>query len=81
LNANDTKRTLKTKLKILKVLSHTDMFNVSGIARHVGVNYAKASEHLWILETEGVLTHKLLPRESACTSLVKFHSKSGQSGT
>ena len=50
---------LKTRLKILKVLLNSKPLNVTQIAKQVGVNYAKALEHLKILENEGILTRTM----------------------
>lgn len=46
----------KTGLKILRLLMDSEL-TPSEIARAVGVNYAKTSEHLEILEVEGILSH------------------------
>ena len=50
---------LKTRLKILKVLLNSKPLNVTQIAKQVGVNYAKALEHLKILENEGILARTM----------------------
>ncbi len=45
----------KPRLKILKLLNTLGSLNVSDIARQIGANFTAASEHLKILEAEGIL--------------------------
>ena len=45
----------KPRLKILKLLNTLGSLNVSDIARQIGANFTAASEHLKILEDEGIL--------------------------
>ena len=45
----------KTRWKILKLLLGSQL-TPSQVAKSVGVNYQKASGHLEVLETEGILT-------------------------
>ena len=50
------------RLKILKVLIQLRELNVSEIARRTGANYKTVTEHLKILEGEGLLQHKRFGR-------------------
>lgn len=52
----------KLRMKILKVLVQIGELNVSEIARRLGVNYNTTSEHLKILEDEGIVRHKTFGR-------------------
>lgn len=63
----------KTRLKILKILMHSDLLNVSELARQVGVSYVKTSEHLKVLEDEDILTHIMFGKK---TRLYKFNELS-----
>jgi DNA-binding transcriptional ArsR family regulator len=45
----------KPRLKILKLLNTLGSLNVSDIARQIGANFTATSEHLKILESEGLL--------------------------
>jgi len=52
----------KLRMKILKIIAKVGELNVSEIARRLGVNYKTTSEHLKILEEEGILQHKVFGR-------------------
>ena len=52
----------KIRMRILRILNNVGELNGSEIARRVGVNYVSASKHLNILESEGVLQHKMYGR-------------------
>ncbi|MGC8939861.1 MAG: ArsR/SmtB family transcription factor [Candidatus Bathyarchaeia archaeon] len=52
----------RLRIKILKILSKMGELNVSEIARRLGVNYNTTSQHLRILENEGIVKHKLFGR-------------------
>ena len=45
----------KLRMKILKQLYGLGYLNVSEVARRVGSNFATTSEHLKVLEAEGIL--------------------------
>ncbi len=45
----------KPRLKILKLLNTLGSLNVSNITRQIGVNFTATSEHLKVLEAEGIL--------------------------
>ncbi len=45
----------KSRIKILKLIIQFGQLNVSDIARRLKVNYASTSNHLKILESEGIL--------------------------
>lgn len=52
----------RLRMKILKILVHVGELNVSEIARRLSVNYNTTSEHLKVLEDEGLLKHKVFGR-------------------
>lgn len=52
----------RLRMKILRILVHVGELNVSEIARRLNVNYVTTSEHLKILEDEGILLHKMFGR-------------------
>jgi predicted transcriptional regulator len=52
----------KLRVKILKILSQVGELNISEIARRLGVNYKITTEHLKILENEGIVQHKTFGR-------------------
>lgn len=47
----------RVRLRILKLLTETQILNVSQIASKTGVNYVSAKTHLEALEVEDVLSH------------------------
>jgi DNA-binding transcriptional ArsR family regulator len=48
----------KPRIKILKILVQVGQLNTSQIAHRVGINYRTTSNHLKLLEDEGILTCK-----------------------
>lgn len=48
----------KPRIKILKLITRLGALNVSDIARRVNLNYSATSEHLKLLEAEGILMQK-----------------------
>jgi DNA-binding transcriptional ArsR family regulator len=52
----------RLRMKILKILFNVGELNVSEIARRLRINYISASEHLKILEDEGILQRKMFGR-------------------
>jgi len=52
----------RLRMKILKILVRVGELNVSEIARRLNVNYVTTSEHLKVLEDEGILLHKMFGR-------------------
>jgi predicted transcriptional regulator len=49
-------------MRILKLLSRLGTLNVSEIAKRIGLNFSATNEHLLLLETEGVLVHRVYGR-------------------
>jgi DNA-binding transcriptional ArsR family regulator len=45
----------KSRMKILKLIYNLGSLNVSDIARQIGANFTATSEHLKVLESEGIL--------------------------
>ncbi len=45
----------KSRMKILKLIYQLGSLNVSDVARRLKLNYASTSEHLKVLESEGIL--------------------------
>ena len=45
----------KPRMKILKVIYALGQLNVSDVARRINTNFASTSEHLKVLEAEGIL--------------------------
>ncbi|MEM3608796.1 MAG: winged helix-turn-helix domain-containing protein [Candidatus Bathyarchaeia archaeon] len=52
----------KIRMKILKIIAQVGELNVSEIARRLNINHKTTSEHLKILEAEGILQHKTFGR-------------------
>ena len=52
----------RLRIKILKTLNRMGELNVSDIARRLGINYETTSQHLKILEDEGIIQHKMFGR-------------------
>jgi predicted ArsR family transcriptional regulator len=52
----------RIRMKILRILNRMGELNVSDIARRLGINYETTSQHLKILEDEGILQHKVFGR-------------------
>jgi len=52
----------RVRMKILRILNRMGELNVSDIARRLGINYETTSQHLKILEDEGILQHKVFGR-------------------
>ena len=48
----------RVRMKILKMLVRIGELNVSQIARRLALNYTTTSNHLKLLEGEGILIHK-----------------------
>ncbi len=49
-------------MKILKLINQLGQLNVSDIARRIKINYSLTSEHLKLLESEGILQQRLYGR-------------------
>ncbi|MGQ9624964.1 MAG: winged helix-turn-helix domain-containing protein [Candidatus Bathycorpusculaceae bacterium] len=62
----------KIRMKILKTIAQVGELNVSEIARRLNINHKTTSEHLKILENEGILQHKKFGR----IRLYKFNGAS-----
>ena len=45
----------KSRMKILKLIYKLGQLNVSDVARRLKLNYASTSNHLKVLESEGIL--------------------------
>lgn len=52
----------KIRMKILKIIAQVGELNVSEIARRLNINHRTTSEHLKILEDEGILQRKTFGR-------------------
>ena len=52
----------KSRMKILKLIYTLGSLNVSDIARRLKMNYASTSEHLKVLESEGILQERTYGR-------------------
>lgn len=52
----------RLRMKIMRILEQVGELNVSDIARRLKVNYKTTSDHLKVLEEEGLLRHKLYGR-------------------
>ena len=52
----------KSRMKILKVIYQLGQLNVSDVARRLKLNFASTSEHLKILESEGILQERTYGR-------------------
>jgi len=52
----------RLRMKTLKLLHRMHELNVSEIAHRLGVNYGVATKHLKVLETEGIVQHKMFGR-------------------
>jgi DNA-binding transcriptional ArsR family regulator len=48
----------KSRMKILKLIYQLGQLNVSDVARRLKLNYASTSEHLKVLESEGILQER-----------------------
>lgn len=62
----------RLRVKILRILAQVSELNVSEVARRLGVNYKTTSNHLKILEDEGILQHKVFGR----IRLYRFNERS-----
>jgi len=52
----------KPRLKIIKLVAQLGALNVSDIARRINLTYSATNAHLKLLETEGILTHRIYGR-------------------
>jgi len=52
----------KSRMKILKLIYQLGSLNVSDVARRLKLNYASTSEHLKVLESEGILQERTYGR-------------------
>lgn len=52
----------KSRMKILKLIYTLGSLNVSDVARRLKLNYASTSEHLKVLESEGILQKRTYGR-------------------
>jgi DNA-binding transcriptional ArsR family regulator len=52
----------KSRIKILKLIYQLGQLNVSDVARRLKLNYASTSEHLRVLESEGILQERTYGR-------------------
>jgi DNA-binding transcriptional ArsR family regulator len=52
----------KPRVKILKLIYQLSQLNVSDVARRIKMNYTATSEHLKLLEAEGVLVSRVYGR-------------------
>ena len=52
----------KSRVKILKLVYQLGQLNVSDVARRLKLNFASTSEHLKVLESEGILQERTYGR-------------------
>jgi predicted transcriptional regulator len=52
----------KSRMKILKLIYQLGQLNVSDVARRLKLNFASTSEHLKVLESEGILQERTYGR-------------------
>lgn len=52
----------KSRMKILKLVYQLGQLNVSDVARRLKLNFASTSEHLKVLESEGILQERTYGR-------------------
>lgn len=52
----------KSRMKILKLIYQLGQLNVSDVARRLKLNYSSTSEHLKVLEFEGILQKRTYGR-------------------
>ncbi len=52
----------KSRMKILKLIYQLGQLNVSDIARRLKINFVSTSEHLKVLESEGILEERTYGR-------------------
>ncbi len=52
----------KPRMRILKLIYTLGSLNVSNVAKKIGLNYASTSEHLKVLEAEGILQERTYGR-------------------
>ena len=52
----------KSRMKILKLIYQLGQLNVSDVARRLKLNFASTSEHLKVLESEGILEERTYGR-------------------
>jgi DNA-binding transcriptional ArsR family regulator len=52
----------KPRVKILKLIYQLGQLNVSDVARRIKMNYTATSEHLKLLEAEGILSARVYGR-------------------
>lgn len=52
----------KSRMKILKLVYQLGQLNVSDVARRLKLNFASTSEHLKVLELEGILQERTYGR-------------------
>jgi predicted transcriptional regulator len=52
----------KSRMKILKLIYQLGQLNVSDVARRLNLNFTSTSEHLKVLEAEGILQERTYGR-------------------
>ncbi len=52
----------KPRMKILRLLARLGTLNVSDIAKRIGLNYSATTEHLRLLESEGIIMQRVYGR-------------------
>jgi predicted transcriptional regulator len=52
----------KSRMKILKLIYQLGQLNVSDVARRLKLNFTSTSEHLKVLESEGILQERTYGR-------------------
>jgi DNA-binding transcriptional ArsR family regulator len=52
----------KSRMKILKLIYKLGQLNVSDVSRRIKMNFSATSEHLKVLESEGILMERTFGR-------------------
>jgi DNA-binding transcriptional ArsR family regulator len=52
----------KSRMKILKLIYQLGQLNISDVARRLKLNFVSTSEHLKVLESEGILEERTYGR-------------------
>jgi predicted transcriptional regulator len=64
----------KSRMKILKLIYQLGQLNVSDVARRLKLNFTSTSEHLKVLESEGILQERTYGR----VRMYRFDEGSGK---
>jgi len=64
----------KSRMKILKLINQLGQLNVSDVARRLNLNFSSTSEHLKVLESEGIFQVRTYGR----VRMYRFNEGSGK---